>query len=299
MADRRSNRQDRKLSTIHLPWEQSVVRILFWGVNNRDLTSYVCSLADATGADVIVLNENRIPGDETLCALQAKVSSDYYAPHPASEERFHCFCRRRGLDLSEVHSGFRMSVRRFRVASHRLLLAFIHGVDMRNYDTETRQSFVHELSTDLSFVKEQQGTNRLVMIGDFNMNPYERGMNLAAGLNAMMTKACVEPGVRRHLNKDYDFYYNPMWSLFGDGSEGPAGTVYDTSNQGPYGWSMLDQAILNHSVVDMFEEVKILTEAGLHSLMNDKGHPDSRNVSDHFPILLTLRENANEYLLAQ
>jgi hypothetical protein len=126
------------------------------------------------------------------------------------------------------------------------------------------------------------------------MNPYDRGMNLAAGLNAMMTKECVKQGVRRHLNENYDFFYNPMWSLLGDLTDGPAGTVYDTSNQGPYGWNMLDQVVIHHSIVNMFDSVRILTSAGNYSLKDDNGRPDSKNASDHFPILLTLREEANE-----
>jgi len=254
------------------------------------LTSHVCALAASTEADVIVLNENAIPSQQVLSELHKHVSPNFFIPNATSEKRFHCYCRRPELDMSEVHSGFRTSVRTIRVGTHRLLLAIVHGVDARNYDSETRQSFAQSLSDELKFVKQERETSKLVVIGDFNMNPFDRGMNLAAGLNAMMTRECVAPGVRRHLNQEYDLYYNPMWSLFGDISAGPAGTVFDTSSQGPYGWSMFDQVVLNHSVVELFEDVQILTDTGEHSLMNEKGRPDTKTVSDHFPIMLTLRE---------
>jgi exonuclease III len=222
-----------------------------------------------------------------LQALQANVSQDFYCPNasPSSEERFHCFCRHRNLDLSEIHAGSRTSVRRINIGQHRVLLALVHGVDIRNYDAETRQSFAQSLADEIKFVKEQQETNKLILLGDFNMNPYDRGMNLAAALNAMMTKSCIEGGSRKHIGQDYDFYYNPMWSLFGDNTDGPAGTVYDTSNQEPYGWSMLDQVLISHSIVNLFQDVKILTEAGPQSLMDGKGRP-SNAASDHFPILV-------------
>lgn len=263
-------------------------RIIFWNVNKKDLTSLVCSIAKSTESDVIVLNENEVPAGETLQALQENVSQDFYCPNstPASESRFHCFCKDPKLDLSEIHSGSRTSVRKINIGQHRILLALVHGVDMRNYDAETRQSFTQSLASDMRFVKGQQNTNKMVLLGDFNMNPYDRVMNLAAGLNAMMTKSCVEKGLRRHIGQDYDFYYNPMWSLFGDNTDGPSGTVYDTSNQGPYGWSMLDQVLINHSVVNLFRDVRILTEAGAQSLMDGKGHPNSSTASDHFPILV-------------
>ena len=182
---------------------------------------------------------------------------------------------------------------RFNVVSPTLLV-LVHGVDIRNYDREARQEFAQLLANDLRFFQEEKKTNKLILLGDFNMNPFERSMNLAAGLNAMMTKTCVEPGSRTYLDKSYDFYYNPMWSLFGDNTDGPAGTIYDTSSQGPYGWNMLDQVIIHHSIVGLFHSVKILTEAGAESLMNRKGHPDTKTASDHFPILVSFCEDYNE-----
>ena len=271
-----------------------MVRIIFWNVNNKDLTRLICSLAAETKADIVVLNENSVSSNSTLRELKATVSPDFFIPNSISEKRFHCFCRDSKLDMSEVHDGFRTNVRKLHLGNHHTLLALVHGVDIRNYDTESRQEFAQSLSSDMQFVKEQQGSDKLLLLGDFNMNPFDRGMTLASGLNAMMTRECVKHGVRRHLAKTYDFYYNPMWSLFGDLTDGPAGTVYDTSNQGPYGWNMLDQVIIHYSIVKMFEDVKILTSAGEHLLMDDRGRPDLKNSSDHFPILITLREDADE-----
>ncbi len=271
-----------------------MARILFWNVNNNDLTHIVCALAESTEAEVVILNENSVPYDTTLNALRSDVASEYYAPISISKKRFHCFCRDRLLDMQEIHTGFRTSVRNLRIGSSIVLLALVHGLDLRNYDSETRQSFAQSVSNDMRFVKQQKGTNRLLLMGDFNMNPYERGMNLAAGLNAMMTRTCVSAGTRTHLNEDYDLYYNPMWSLFGDNTDGPPGTVYDTSSQGTYGWSMFDQVVLNHSSVGMFGDVEILTQAGQYCLMDRRGRPDKKNASDHFPILLTLNEDNYE-----
>ena len=264
-----------------------MIRIVFWNVGKKDLTNLVIALADATQADIIFSIENVAEKSHILQSLKS-ISSDFYIPN-AVGERFHCFCRKKELDVSEVHNGFRTSVRILRNGGIPILLAFVHGIDMRNHDHAVRQSEAQSLVTEINFVREQKGTNKLVFMGDFNMNPYDSGMYLAAEFNAMMTKECVKPKKRIFQNREYEFYYNPMWSLFGDNTVGPAGTVYDTSNVGPYGWSMLDQVVLNHSVTDIFEEVKILTHAGTNSLMNSRGHSDSKHASDHFPIQLTLR----------
>lgn len=264
-------------------------RIVFWNLHRKELTNLVCDLALATEADVVVLNECTVPIRTTLRALNSNVDRSFFVPESNSEERFHCFCRNPTLDLTEVHKGFRTSVRKLRLGSRPALLALVHGVDIRNYDLETRQSAAQYVADEIRFVKSEQGHNRLVLMGDFNMNPYDRGMNLAMGLNAMMTRACVAAGRRTFLGRQYDFYYNPMWSLFGDGSEGPAGTVYDTSNQGPYGWNMLDQVVINYSLVNEFQDVRIMTHAGVNCLTDAKGHPDSSKASDHLPIVLQMK----------
>ncbi len=269
-----------------MPRDSKLLSVIFWNVNKKDLTSAVCSLANSTMADIVVLNENKVLSGDTLRELKTNVSDDFYIPDAMSEKRFHCFCRNRELDMSEVHSGLRTSVRKCKIGPHNILLTLVHGVDIRNYDADARQSFAQTIASDMDLVKDKQSTNKLVLLGDFNMNPYESGMTLAAGLNAMMTRSCVAPGCRKYIDKTYDFYYNPMWSLFGDNSEGPAGTVHDTSSQGPYGWSMLDQVVIHHSIVPIFHDVQILTEAGAQSLMDKKGHPDTENASDHFPILV-------------
>lgn len=263
-------------------------RIVFWNIGKRDLTSLVCGIAQATDADVIVLNECVVPIGITLGALTSHVDERFFVPASNSENRFHCFCRERAFDLSEVHKGFRTSTRKLSIGHQPVLLGLVHGVDIRNYDSETRQAWAQELANDLRFVTSEKKNNRLILIGDFNMNPYERAMNLAAGLNAMMTRECVSAGTRTFLEKQYEFYYNPMWGLFGDGSAGPPGTVYDTSNQGPYGWSMLDQVIINHSIVGAFRSVQILTHAGSKGLTDKNGRPDRKAGSDHLPILVTL-----------
>ena len=172
-------------------------RIVFWNVKNKDLTSAVCSLANSAMADVVVLNENRVPSTDMLCALREDVSSDFYIPK-LIENRFHCFCRNPGLDLSEVHAGLRTSVRKFKLGKHVTLLALVHGPDLRNYDSAERDSFAQRLAGEMRFVMEEKKIDKLILLGDFNMNPYDRGMNLAAGLNAMMTRSCVARGSRQH-----------------------------------------------------------------------------------------------------
>lgn len=267
----------------------SLSRFVFWNVNKKDLTKYVCALADSTNADVIVLNENPVKSCDTLKSLQNSVSSEFFIPDVILETRFHLFCRNKQLNMDEVHKGNRTSFRVWGLGSDKALLVLVHGPDLRNYNDNNRQAFAQEFAREIRFVSNQQNTKKIVIMGDFNMNPFDSGMNLAPGLNAMMTRNCVKKGVRQYLNNKYDFYYNPMWGLFGDNTSGPAGTVYDTSSQGLYGWSLFDQVLVHHSLVPIFEDVRIVTDVKGLSLKDKNDRPDKKNISDHFPILSKFR----------
>jgi exonuclease III len=260
---------------------------LFWNVNGKNLTDHVCEIVQAHTADVIVLNECKVSIDETLRQLKSRVASSFLLPSSMSTDRFHCFIRNPVVDMTEIHLGFRASFRQLKLRSEVVVLGLVHGLDIRNNDAEIRQAALQSLADDMRFVQQEHKIAKLVMLGDFNVNPFDRGMNIAPGLNAMMTRQCVVNKTRRFQGKDYDFYYNPMWGLLGDLHDGPAGTIYDTSNQGPYGWNMLDQVIVHHALVESFESVQILTGAGSTSLVTPSGRPSTAVASDHLPLLVT------------
>lgn len=266
------------------------MRLLFWNVNKRDLTDLICAIVAERDVDAVVLVEALTSSEgKTLSGLHSQVSHDFRWI-PSVRNRFCVFSRNPSLNLDEFHSGFRTSVRDLRLGGDRLMLALIHGYDLRNYDAEARQEGARTIMEELRVVESNSGVDRFVLLGDFNMNPFDRPMNLASIYNSVMTRSCAERGQRTKNGQAFPLYYNPMWSLFGDNTDGPAGTIYDTSDQGPYGWSMFDQILLRHSTINYFKEVHILRNAGLASLQTNLGRPDQTNASNHFPILVTLCE---------
>ncbi len=269
---------------------QDVCRVLFWNVNRKKFPSLVSKLVTSTQADVVVLNESGMKPSALLKKLKTEVSETFCLPDfDNSDSRFHCFGKDQSLFLEEIHCGARTSIRVLNLGETSILLVLVHGADVRNYDIEARQSIMQRLMDEVAWVKEKEQHNRIIIIGDFNMNPFDKPMNLAMGFNAMMTKTCIRLGTRTFNEEKFDFYYNPMWSFFGDRIDGPSGTTYNTSSQGMYGWSMFDQVLICHSIVDRFQKVEILTHAGDESLVTSLGRPDSEKSSDHLPILIELK----------
>jgi hypothetical protein len=65
-------------------------------------------------------------------------------------------------------------------------------------------------------VEKRVGHDRTIVVGDLNMNPFDAGIVGAEGLNAVMTKQIASQGGRKVDAVRYPFFYNPMWSHFGD-----------------------------------------------------------------------------------
>jgi hypothetical protein len=172
------------------------IRILYWNIHKKDLSEAVSILANDLDADVIVLLEH--PGDPgpTMLLLQQQVDPDFAVPS-YSNTRFVVFSRLPFPHFEEVFYSSRFSIRRFRHEGICALLAIIHGPDPINYDMDARTSFACEMMRDLRQAMKENQTTKVVIIGDFNLNPYDAAMNQATGFNAMMTKSCVAKGTRK------------------------------------------------------------------------------------------------------
>jgi hypothetical protein len=121
------------------------------------------------------------------------------------------------------------------------------------------------------------------------MNPFEDGVVIAKALHAVMSRDIAERRSRVVQTKKYPFFYNPMWSLFGDAS--PPGTYYyRTSTHKTFFWNMFDQVLIRPELLSSFrnENFKILTMAGNTSLLTSRYRPNSKIASDHLPLLFTL-----------
>jgi hypothetical protein len=265
-----------------------MTKILFWNVGRKVLHGLACDLAQRSSSDVVILLESASTEKDTLEALQSNVSPDFHCP-PCIPSRFQVFCRDASLNLAEFYSSNRVSLRLLTYAGVEATLGLIHLMDKLNYDESNQLVEIALLAQDIRTEEDKQGHDRTILIGDFNMNPFDPAMNLATGMNAMMSSKCVKRVTRTQQGKKYRFFYNPMWSLLGDLTEGPPGTFYhSTTGNGHYGWNMLDQAIFRPSIIPWFKKVEILTMAGGKSLCTKFGRPNKAAVSDHLPILLTL-----------
>jgi hypothetical protein len=99
----------------------------------------------------------------------------------------------------------------------------------------------------------------------------------------------------------YPFFYNPIWSHFGDSTHAefppasplyePPGTCYYPAGESRWHyWNIFDRVLLRPSLLPYFnnKDLQIVTSDGTTRLIDANGLPERNLLSDRLPILFSL-----------
>ena len=238
-----------------------MLRFLFWNLNRKPLEKLVQQIVAAHDIDIVVLAEMITLPIETAAGLswRAKLPAFHYFPSDFCE-KVHIFGRFDPLLVKPVYDTGRMTVRHFALPRREsITVAAVHLPSKINLDEIDHSSLCGEVARDLSDQEDKVGHTRTILLGDFNMNPFDDGVARSRGLNAVMTKAIAKRGSRKVDGKERRFFYNPMWNHFGESGPNPPGTHYYEGS--PHLWNMYDQVLVRPVLQDRFveSELKVLT----------------------------------------
>lgn len=239
-----------------------------------------------------MFTECSIPTHRLLDALNGDDEPQYFFA-PGLCERIVIFTRFVDDLIPPVYESDKLTIRHLRLPGcPDILLAVVHLSSKLYWDADSQVMSCVELCEDIEEAEKEVGHRRTVLLGDFNMHPFEAGLVNAKGLHGVMSRDVASRKCRIVDGRTYNFFYNPMWSLLGDGSTGPAGTYYyHKSAHNAYFWHMFDQVLIRPDLLDVFsnEDLEILDWDGKVSLVTPNGRPDKKTASDHLPIKLRLR----------
>lgn len=267
-------------------------KFLFWNIGGHQAASVVRDLAVATDADIIILAESKIDPAKIILALNENSSAYRFSPTVLCD-RLQFFSKFDGSLFGPIlYESDKTSLRRVSLPGRQqIILAATHLPSKINF-SDASQSFEFVNLTDaIAEAETAEGHRRTILLGDFNVNPFEDGMVAARALNAVMSRTVALRGSRRVQGRDYPFFYNPMWAHFGDRPEAPGGTFYyEKAEHVTYFWNIFDQVLIRPDLAGSFrhDQVRILTSAGSTSLLRSDGRPDKTSLSDHLPVMLEI-----------
>jgi endonuclease/exonuclease/phosphatase family metal-dependent hydrolase len=273
--------------------EVKVVTLLFWnlGKNSSTLPHLPC-LVQKHQLDIILLAECPWDLDSTVSVLDT-LAVGTYREEVKSRAKTRAITRLGATTFTHIFTGIhgRLAVWSLLTPNppSNVLIAGVHLVSKMGGIGDADQALAANRVIEELYDVEDRYSQNTVLIGDFNMHPYDNGMTHVTGVHGLMTRELAKLPARTHDEKLWRRFYNPMWGLFGDTTPGPAGSFYWRSSvPSNTHWQMLDQVLVRPSLITRFNSVEILGSDGNHDLVSSDGAPDIKHLSDHLPVLFKL-----------
>lgn len=268
-----------------------MLTFLFWNLKNSR-PDLLAGLAQGHLVDVLMLAECPTKPASVLETLNHKTADFFFVPTECP--KIAIYTRFSDQYLLPQSKGDDFTICRLALPGRpELLLCVVHFPSKLRQTPFDQTMFAVNFSDVLTRAEEAVGHTRTILVGDLNMNPYDDGVVSTRCLHGVMTREIARRSARKVKFEGNLYFYNPMWSHFGEKAEGHAGTYYypGPKTRADF-WNVYDQVLLRADLLPHFrdEDLRILhRDAGANvSFLTQAGFPDKESVSDHLPILFRL-----------
>lgn len=269
------------------------MKYLFWNTYKKNLDSVIYDIVTEYPCDVISIAEYNGNIRELIFQLN-RTGVSYYKVNDIGNERITIITKFKPLQIEDIYDVGYFTIKKCphdTLGTH--IIAFVHFPSQGHTNNVTPPNYriAQRLKSEIERVEKEQKCDKTIIIGDFNMNPYEAGMMAASALHCLSSREIVKMQHRVVLGEAHSMFYNPMWNLMGD-IDLPNGTYfYDASSQEVnYYWNFFDQVVLRPSLIEFFDpsKVKLIYKTKTHDFITEKGRPNKTLYSDHLPLYFEL-----------
>lgn len=260
------------------------------------MTGLLRDVSHLRDVDILVLAEIGTPVQDLVPLLNEGVEQAYFTGQERLPESFRrplLVLARLGEDrVTALLDGAGVTVKRvFPIIGPDFTIVAVHLRSKLFQPPEDQALGVVSINADIEAIEDHVGHRRTLVIGDFNMDPFERGLVSFDCFHAVMSRSTAQQRSRKVEGRERPFFYNPMWNHFGDHPPNPPGSFLRArSGRTEYFWHSFNQVLLRPDLLDFFEDegLEVLTHIGEQSLVRRNGRPDPSTGSDHLPLLLEL-----------
>lgn len=269
------------------------MNILFWNTNKKDLSSAIAELAQLRDIDIIILCEYEMD-DKLMLKRLSLGTSNYSISDSITCDKIKIFAKLKPDNLEIVSEAPRWTIRKIEgINQSPFLLVAAHLVSKVNWSNASQfsESIVFRDAIDKAQIEAV--IKHTIIVGDLNMNPYEEGLVSTLALHATSDKKIALKQERTVQGNEYEYFYNPMWNFLGDESVGdvPGTLLYKGSEHVRIDWNIFDQILISPSMITSVPNsgIEIITTSDSFSLLKNSGEIDSKNYSDHLPIMFNVQ----------
>ena len=271
------------------------MRILYWNTFRKALHEEILCLTEEHNCNLIITLENTGEDSRLVNSLR------YLGAFEQANIKFNkakLFYDKPIISIEELHNHLRYGIYRLNLLDdYSILCCIVHFPSKLHWGDPTDYwGLCANLRSDIERIELEFGTKRSFIVGDFNMNPFEKGITNTSGLNNVSVKSIAKNRIRKIHGREYTVFYNPMWNFFGESSKGkvPGTFFYNTSKYLNHYWNMYDQLMIRPELLEFFDEdnFDILHKVQGKSLLKKIRNIDvvNNSISDHLPLFIKFNE---------
>ncbi|AOR24141.1 hypothetical protein [Clostridium taeniosporum] len=265
------------------------INFLYWNTNNNNISSYIIEACLENKIDVLILSENKNIDIDYLRRKLKENNLFFKVEKIVPHSRILLLHNTKGqinvIKESKYYSTFNLKDK-----DERFLIFALHLPSKYAQERSDLNMYTSQILREFEQLEEERKTEKSIVVGDFNMNPFDDGMVSALGFNAVMCPTIAKKQSRKVLNEERKFYYNPMWHIMGNYFNSCKGTFYYPTATKSYYWYTYDQVIIRPELIDKFDinELEVLSIINEKSLLTRNNLPNKKKISDHLPIKFKL-----------
>lgn len=267
------------------------MNVLFWNTKGNSVESHLIEIIREKDCDIVLLAENNI-NIKSLCNTLSQFRYDFKPlPNNGGCKRINGIINKRyNSEVLQEHS--RYQIFRINWGDYTVLLAAFHNISSTTPAIDEQKENCRCLHDDLKSIEYKLGIENSILVGDFNVNPFDDACIDACYLHAIPYAEQALKIERMVQGRSYKMFYNPMW-YFLNNEKSPFGTYY-YDNSGHHRnlfWNTFDQVLIRPSLIDAFDknELTIIESIKNTKFVDAKGIP-LKSISDHLPLFFNIRE---------
>ena len=271
------------------------MNILFWNTHNNankyNIDHCMLELITDKKCDLIVLAEY---SDDLsyLCQMLNSAPGEEYRPIPNNGgcDKIKGLIKK-GIAIDTICEQSRYQIAKIETPEYKLIVAMIHNISKLHASEDTQEENLRCLHNDIRAEETKYNTTNTLILGDLNVNPFERSCISANTLHAIPFLQEVRKPTRTVQKREYHKFYNPTWKFYGSRAVPYTTYYYDNGDMVNYYWNIFDQVIIRPHLADAFDDgsLEIISGTKNHNLIRNN-RPDKANYSDHLPLFFALKE---------
>lgn len=262
------------------------MNFVFWNVGKKSLDNEIVALSIDTQPDFLILAEYAGDESQLLRRLVNNCPELNLIPRIACD-RITLFSTCSPMQVRPKRERSRFTIQEVRrPGTMPFLLGLVHLPSKLYANDEDQLYSSMILRMEIEESEVEVGHRNTLVLGDFNMNPFDKGMVFASAINAISCLRTAERESRIVQGEPQNFFYNPSWNLLGDFGESPGTYYHNSPGSLSYYWNTLDQLVMRPSLAYALDKstFRIIRSVTGNTLVSADGLPTA---SDHLPIAFT------------